>query len=326
MAKSKYHFNPETLSFKKIEFSFIDDFLKKILSQTAISLFIGFALFLLAFSTIDSPNLQKLKATNKSLMLKYDLLKNEINASSVTLAEIQSRDDFKYRPIFEANPVPKSVRNAGFGGTNKYVKLSDLENSDMYISLHQQMDRLSKQLYVQSKSYDELVKMIKDKDKMMACIPAIRPISNKDLTRFGSPFGMRFHPILKYKRMHAGVDLTAPRGTKVYAAGDGVVVRAVYSNNGLGRNVVINHGYGYKTVYAHLSKLNVNLGDKIKRGDVIGLVGNTGLSTTPHLHYEVRKNDRPVNPVNYYYNDLDDEEYEKMIEMSADANTHVFEK
>ena len=323
MLKSKYQFNPETLSYKKVEFNFLEDFIKKFLSQTVVSLLIGIVLFLIAFYTIDSPSLQELKAKNNKILLKYDLLKSKIDNSTNILSEIQNRDDFKYRPIFEADPIPKSIRNAGYGGVDQFQELEGYQNSNLLIGINKHISKLSKQLYIQSKSYDDLVKRIKDKDKMLACIPSIRPIG-KELTRFGSPFGMRFHPILKRMRMHQGVDLTAPRGTKIYAAGDGVVTRAG-RNGGLGKNVLINHGYSYRTTYGHMSKVLVKVGQRVKRGEVIGLVGSTGLSTCPHLHYEVRKNGVPVNPVNFYYNDLSDEEYDKMVEMSANANTHVFE-
>jgi len=325
MFKSKYQFNPDTLSYKKVEFNFVEDFLKKILSQTGVSILIGVGLFLVAFNTIDSPKLQKLKSENRKILLKYEILQTKLDNSSGLLAEIQNRDDFKYRPIFEADPIPKTIRNAGSGGSDQFEHLKEYYNSEVLIKMNMQVSRLSKQLYVQSKSYDDLVKRIKDKDKMLSCIPAIRPIAGKDLTRFGSPFGMRMHPILKYRRMHEGVDLTAPQGTKVFAAGDGYVSRAGW-NGGLGENIILDHGYSYKTVYGHLSKLLVKEGQRVKRGDVIGLVGNTGLSTSAHLHYEVRKNNEPVNPVNFYYNDLSDEEYDSMIENSESANTHVFEK
>lgn len=326
MAKNKYQFQPETLTFKKVEFNFIEHFLKKFLTQSAVSLVIGAVLFTVAYKLIDSPKEQELQREKKALQLKYDLLGKHLGGISERLTNLQNRDDNIYRPVFEADPIPQSIRQAGFGGINRYENLESYANSESFIAAHQQLDKITKQLYVQSKSYDELVKLIKAKEKMLACIPAIQPISMKDLTRFGSAFGMRLHPILGYYRMHNGVDLTAPTGTKIYAAGDGKVTRAEHSANGLGKNVIIDHGYSYKTVYAHLSKILVEDGQNVKRGDVIGLVGMTGLATCPHLHYEVRKNDSPVNPVNYYYNDLTDEEYEKMIEMSAKANTHVFEK
>lgn len=324
--KSKYHFNPETLNFKKVEFNFLEDFLKKIISQTGISFLIGFTFFLIAFNTIDSPSLKKLRAENKKILLKYDILKSQVEKSTIALLEIQNRDDFKYRPIFEADPIPKSIRNAGYGGTDQFKDLKGYENSTLLIGMNMQLSKLSKQLYVQSKSYDELVKRIKDKDKMLASIPAIRPIAGKDLIRFGSPFGMRLHPILKIVKMHYGVDLTAVQGTKIYAAGNGIVKRASTGwHGGLGENVILDHGYGYETVYGHMSKILVVEGQRVKRGDVIGLVGNTGRSTSPHLHYEVIKNGTHVNPVNYYYNDLTDEEYDKMIESSTNTDTHVFD-
>jgi murein DD-endopeptidase MepM/ murein hydrolase activator NlpD len=239
---------------------------------------------------------------------------------SNVLNDIQQRDDNIYRVIFEADPIPKSIREAGFGGVNRYAKLEGYSNSDLVIETATKLDKISKKLYVQSKSYDKIIEMAKNKQKYFSCIPAIAPISDNALIRFASGFGFRIHPIYKTRKMHTGIDLTAPTGTKIYATGDGKVVKAGLSKGGYGQRVIIDHDYGYKTVYAHLSKIIVRRGQKINRGELIGLVGSTGVSTAPHLHYEVRRYNKPVNPINYYFNDITPSEYDKMILVSSRKN------
>ncbi|MFI5163627.1 MAG: M23 family metallopeptidase [Bacteroidia bacterium] len=221
-----------------------------------------------------------------------------------------------YRAIFEAEPIADEIRKAGFGGVDRYKELEGYENSKLIIESTQKLDQISKQLYIQSKSFDEVTKMAKNKEQMLACIPAIQPISGKDLKHEPSGYGMRMHPIYKYEKFHAGMDFTANIGTKIYATGDGVVETAEFGS-GYGNHVVINHGYGYETVYGHMEKIVARVGQKVKRGELIGYVGNTGLSAGPHVHYEVRKNGDPVNPVNFYYNDLTPSEYKQMIEVSS---------
>jgi len=323
--KNRYYFSPESLSFIKTEVSLLEIFLKKFFKHVPFSIGIGVVLFMIAYNLFDSPREKNLLRENKHLTFEYKILNNRIENLGKYITDLQNRDDNVYRPIFEAEPIPASVRMAGIGGVNRYSELERYPNAKEIIEVQKKLDKYSKQIYIQSKSYDEIVRYIKSKEKMLASIPAIQPISTKDLIRFGSGFGLRLHPILGYYRMHYGVDLTAATGKKVYAAGDGVIFRSEYSGNGFGNNVIINHGYSYKTVYAHLSKILVKEGQHVKRGEVIGLVGATGLATSSHLHYEVHKNERPVDPVNYYFNDLSDTEYEEMIKNSANANTHIFE-
>lgn len=324
MPRIQYQFNPETLSYKKVEISLKDIIVKNFIPQSAIAIFGGILLYAVASFYIDSPEERQLQRQNEELTGKYELLNNRIESAYSELAEMQYRDDNVYRMVFERNPVPEEVRKAGFGGINRYKHLENENNAGIIINANKKIDKLSKQLVVQSKSYDEIIALVLDKEKMLASIPAIQPIAIKDLTRFGSAFGMRLHPIHKVYKMHMGIDLTCPRGTKIYAAGDGEVVLAKHSNTGYGNQIRIDHGYGYLTLYSHLYKIQVKQGDKVKRGDVIGLVGSTGLSTRPHLHYEVRINGKPVNPINYYYNDLTEEEYEKMINLKS-TNTHTFQ-
>ena len=211
------------------------------------------------------------------------------------------------------------MRKAGFGGVNRYTELEGYENSDIVIQTARKLDQITREVYVQSKSYDELIKLATNKEKMLASIPAIQPISNKDLRRTASGWGWRIHPIYKIRKFHYGMDFTAPRGTPVYATGDGVVKRVIRSRRGYGNQILIDHGYGYVTQYAHLNGFNVKKGQHVKRGDVIGFVGNTGLSTAPHLHYGVLYNGKYVNPINYYFNDLTADEYEKMVTLSQNA-------
>ncbi len=322
MGKSKYHFNPESLSYHKIEMGF-HDLVKAIFTRFSISLVIGTALFIFVYHFVDSPQEKILKRQRNQLLAQYELLNKRIEHTSLALQDIQSRDNDMYRSVFEASPIPSSIRKAGFGGTKCYEKFAGFDNSDVLIESTQKIDVMTKELYIQSKSFDEIVNLIKNKEKMLVSIPAIQPVSNKVLTAFG-PFGMRFHPILRYWRMHKGVDLVCAKGTKVYTSGDGVVVQAEYTN-GLGNTIVVSHGYGFQTVYGHLSKMSAHVGQRVKRGEVIALVGSTGLSMTPHLHYEVHRNHIAVDPVNYYYDDLGQSEYDKMIKMSSTATYSTYD-
>jgi murein DD-endopeptidase MepM/ murein hydrolase activator NlpD len=203
---------------------------------------------------------------------------------------------------------------------NRYTYLEGYSNSDLVIDTKKRLDKLKKRLYVQSKSFDEVVDLAKNKEKMLAAIPAVQPVPNKNLKRVASGYGYRVHPIYKVRKMHWGMDFSAPTGTEIFATGDGLISKVVNSRRGYGKHVIIDHGYGYKTLYAHMSSIDVKRGQKVKRGDVIGLVGNTGTSNGPHLHYEVIKDGKKINPANYYFNDLTPEEYDLMIELSSSVN------
>ena len=237
------------------------------------------------------------------------------------LSALQERDDNIYRVIFEAEPIPSTIRQAGVGGSDRYRALREekIEREDLVISTFDNIDKLRKQMYIQTKSYDDILQMAKNKSAMLASIPSIQPIPNKDLKRLASGYGMRMHPILKYRRMHAGCDFSAPQGTPILATGDGKVTRALFYSTS-GNMVTIDHGYGYETKYLHMSKFAVKEGQTVKRGDIIGYVGNTGLSKAPHCHYEVWKDNDHVNPVNYFYNDVNDEEYDKLFELASREN------
>ena len=318
MPKARYRFNPETLQYDRIELSFQKKVLR-FLSYFAASILLG-AIYMLLFTFLfDSPKERKLKREVSELRSRYELMNKQLDQVVSVLKDLEYRDDNLYRTIFEAEPIPKSIRKAGFGGVNRYAELEGYENSDIIINTAAKLDKIIHEVYVQSKSYDELIELAKNKEKMLASIPAIQPISNKDLKRTASGWGYRIHPIYKIRKFHYGMDFTAPRGTPVYATGDGVVKMVRKSRRGYGNQILIDHGYGYVTQYAHLNAFNVRKGQKVKRGDVIGFVGSTGLSTAPHLHYGILYNGKYVNPINYYFNDLSADEYEKMVILSQNA-------
>ncbi|MFT6167577.1 MAG: murein DD-endopeptidase MepM/ murein hydrolase activator NlpD [Vicingaceae bacterium] len=316
MARIKYRFNTKTLSYEKIEADWKQRSLK-ISTFLVASLFAGFIFFFIGAKYFDSPKEKLLKQENSQLKAQYDILNKRMSQAEEVLADVQKRDDDIYRVILEAEPIPKEIRTAGFGGVNRYKKLQGLKNSELIVESSKKLDQITKQLYIQSKSYDDVIEMAMAKEKMIASIPAIQPVSNSDLRRMASGYGMRMHPIYKRMKMHTGMDFSAERGTEIYATGAGKVVHAETSRRGYGNNIVIDHGYGYKTLYAHMSSFNVREGHEITRGQTIGYVGNTGTSVAPHLHYEVWKDDRKVNPVNFYFNDLTPAEYERMIEFSS---------
>ena len=319
MAKIKYYYDTKTLSYKRIQLSKLEK-TKRYLLFFSSSLFLSLAILLVFFQFFDSPKENKLKNEIKNLSTQYKVIDESMRQIEIVLDDIQQRDDNIYRTIFEADPIPKSIRKQGFGGVNRYKKFSGYSNSDIIINTTKKIDQLTKQLYLQSKSFDDIINLAKDKSKMLASIPAIQPVSNKQLSRMASGYGYRIHPIYKTRKMHAGMDFSAKTGTEIYATGDGVISKVRRSKRGYGNHVKINHGFGYETLYAHMSKYIVRKGQKVKRGEVIGYVGNTGTSVAPHLHYEVHKDKRKINPVNFYYNDLNPEEYEKMIEISLQSN------
>ena len=280
----------------------------------------SFFILLIFYQFFDSPKEKKLKLEIQNLTSQYEVIDKNMKQVEIVLDEIQDRDDNIYRVIFEADPIPTSIRKQGFGGVNRYEKLLGLSNSELMINTSKKIDQLTKQLYLQSKSFDEVIDLAKNKSNMLASIPAIQPVANKDLKRMASGYGYRIHPIYKTRKMHYGMDFSAKTGTEIYSTGDGVVSKVKRSKRGYGNYVKINHGFGYETLYAHMSKYIVKKGQKVKRGEVIGFVGNSGISTAPHLHYEVRKDNKKINPVNFYYNDLSPEEYEKMLEISLQSN------
>ncbi len=318
MAHTKYYFNSQTLKYEKVKLSIGVKILKG-LGFISTALVFSFIIIALAYTFLDSPKEKQLKREINALSLQYKILQSRLKQVDVVMNDLQERDDNIYRVIFEAKPIPLDVRKAGFGGINRYKNLDNYEYSNLMIETTKKIDELSKQIYVQSKSYDELAKAVNSKGKMMASIPAIQPIDSRKLRGSISGFGYRMHPIYKIRKMHEGLDFAAPIGTPIYATGDGIIVAAGVER-GYGNRIMINHGYGYVTKYAHMSKFKVSRGVKVKRGDIIGYVGNTGASTGPHCHYEVYKNGTPINPINFFFNDLTPSEYVTMLEIASREN------
>ncbi len=319
MAKVKYYYDTKTLSYKRIELNGIKR-LKRAFYFLLLSSFTGLIMLVLFFQFFDSPKEKRLNREIDVLTSQYENIDDKLKQIELVLDDIQNRDDNIYRVIFEEDPIPKSIRKAGYGGINRYEYLKQFSNSELIINTSKKVDQISKQLYIQSKSFDDIIELAKNKSDMLAALPAIQPVANKNLSRMASGFGYRIHPIYKVRKMHAGMDFSAKTGTPIYATGDGKVFKVKRSKKGYGNYVVIDHGYGYKTLYAHMQKYIVKKGQEVKRGEIIGYVGNTGTSVAPHLHYEVHKNGRKIDPINFYYNDLNPDEYEKMLEISSRSN------
>lgn len=312
MGKKLYFFNQQTLQYEKVKPT-IKNRLMRVLSVVFTGVLFAGAVILIAYNFFNSPKELMQQREIEQFKLQTQILGEKLDRLEKVADNLQDRDDNIYRIIFEAEPVAKEIRQAGIGGSDRYEKLKGYKNSDLLINTTKKLDQLSNRLYVQSTSYDEVYDLAKNMDQMTACIPAIQPISDKYKRRISSFYGYRIHPIYKRRIFHDGLDFSAPLGTEIYAAGDGVVVSASRSSYGYGNKITIDHGYGYKTVYAHMHKFKVRKGQKVSRGQVIGTVGNSGLSTSPHLHYEVIRNDRKVNPIYYFFNDLSPQEYEEII-------------
>ncbi|MEN9444659.1 MAG: hypothetical protein RIS47_1549, partial [Bacteroidota bacterium] len=287
-----------------------------ILKYISPGILLGIAFYFGLSYVFGSPTERSLRRENELLKLNYELMNQKYDDAEKVLAELNDRDDHIYRAIFGTKPIASAIRQAGMGGNDRYADLKQFEWSELAISTTQRVDRLAKQIVIQSKSFDEVEQLALNKVKMLASIPAIQPIPNKDLNHRPYGYGSRIDPVYKTPAFHEGMDFSAPVGTPIYATGDGKVLQADSESRGYGKHVKISHGYGYVTLYGHMSKIIAKPGQKVKRGDIIGLVGSTGKSVGPHLHYEVRINDQPVNPVYFYYDDLSAKEYDKMIEIS----------
>jgi murein DD-endopeptidase MepM/ murein hydrolase activator NlpD len=316
MPPTKYKFNPESLSFDKVRLGVLA-LLLRFLAYFTGSVIIALVYWVVFASFFDSPKEKALKREVEQMTIQYDLIHREMVNVENVLEDLQKTDDNLYRTIFEAEPIPATLREVGVGGVNRYEALEGYNNSNLVIETATRLDKIRKKIYVQSKSFDDLIDMAKRKEDMLRSVPAILPISNKDLTRTASGYGLRIHPIYKIIKFHAGMDFTAPAGTDVYATGNGTVVAVLKSKRGLGNHIIINHGFGYTSIYAHLSNFNIRVGQKVQRGDVIGFVGNTGTSVANHLHYEIKLNGANIDPVNYYFEDLSPVEYERMIEIAS---------
>ncbi|MDY0077799.1 MAG: M23 family metallopeptidase [Bacteroidales bacterium] len=316
MAEPKYIFNRKTLSYEKYQSNWRQQMMR-VLSYLFSTAAFAVVIVVIAFNFLGSPKERMLQRELSFVKLQYQILNDRLAGMENLLAEMQDRDDNIYRVIFEAEPISKSIRRAGYGGVDRYDKLTGFKSSDLVIDASRRLDQIASQLYVQSKSYDEVFELARNKSEMLSAIPAIQPVKNSDLKRISSYFGVRTDPFYKVNKFHQGVDFSAPIGTEVFATGDGRVISVKKSQWGYGNTIEIDHGFGYETKYSHLQEFKVKKGEKISRGQLIGIVGNTGKSTAPHLHYEVHKNNRPVNPIHFFFNDLTPEQYELILELSA---------
>ncbi len=320
MARIKYYYDTETCKYERVKISRWDVFLNA-LGFFTLALILAVGIVSLYANFFELPHVTQLKKDNKELQMNYEFLTDEVKTLQNVLKVLRDRDDNIYRKIFEAEPIPQSILEGGVGGSNQYehIRNSKLEREELILDSYEKIDKLKRQLYIQMRSYDDIEKMAANKTNMLASIPSIQPVANKELHRLASGYGMRMHPILKYKRMHNGIDFSADPGTPIYATGDATIKRAGMSGS-YGNLVELEHGFGYTTRYAHMSKINVTIGQKVKRGDIIGFVGNTGLSMAPHLHYEVWYNGNAINPINFFYSDVSDDEFDKLIELANRDN------
>lgn len=317
MAKVKYRYNPKSLTYDKVRRT-AKSLILRLLGYFFTGLAFSTVIIIVAYVVFDSPKERMLQREIEQYKLQYEILDDRLDQVAHVLTDMQERDDNIYRVIFESEPIEWSIRNAGYGGVDRYARLDGYNNSEIIIETTQRLDQLTSQTVIQSKSFDEVFRLAKNKAEMLACIPAIQPIK-KGEGRIVSGYGMRFHPILKYRRMHYGIDISAPSGTPIYATGDGKV-KLVGRHGGYGKTVIIDHGYGYQTLYGHMKTIIVKKHGKVKRGEIIGYVGNTGLSRSPHVHYEVVYNNKKIDPVNYFYNDFTPEEFEKVRELASKDN------
>ena len=315
MRKVYYIYNPKTRTYDRI-YPTMRQRMMSYLRRMFVGMGLGAGFFIVLLIVFGSPSEKNLRVENSRLLAQYHILSSRLDDALMVMQQLQRRDDNLYRVIMQADPVADALRNASYGKTNRYEELMDMTNAKMVVNTTQQMDLLARRVYVQSKSYDDIVELCKKHDDMLACIPAIQPVSNKNLKQTASGYGNRIDPIYKTVKFHAGMDFSANVGTPVYATGNGTVQKAGWE--GLyGNCITINHGFGYVTRYAHLSKIGVRKGQKVVRGEKIGQVGSTGKSTGPHLHYEVHLKGHIMNPVNYYFMDLNADDYDKMIQIAS---------
>ncbi len=319
MKKIKYYYNTNTLRYEKLVVPFRVKLLR-ILGFLAAAAVTALIIVVLGFQLLDSPKEMLMRQENQRIKEDYVLLNNKVKTMQQQVADLEKRDNHIYREIFEANPIPDSARAKRLEKQQEIKLTEGMEDNELAYAVAAVLDNLDNRMAVQKKSYEEIEQMIKNKEKLLAATPAIQPVSNKDLSRIASGFGYRIDPVYKTVKMHAGLDFAAPQGTPIYATADGVVKLAGNTGNGYGNYVVINHGYGYETLYGHQYRIKVKPGERVKRGEQIGWVGSTGKSTGPHVHYEVHKNGQHIDPIYFFYNDLTPEQFDRILKMAASGN------
>ena len=319
MKKIKYFYNTTTLRYEKLETPLRVKLLR-VLGFLATALVSALIIVSIAFRYVDSPKEKLLKQQYDAISERYDELAAHVKQLDRQMGDLEKRDNDVYRSIFEANPIPDSARLKAMEKQKEMLLVQSMDQRDLIGSIASTINNLSKRIAFQDKSFTEIQNFVRNKEVLLASTPAIQPVSNKDLNRIASGFGYRIDPVYKTVKMHAGLDFAAPQGTPIYATADGTVTLAGNIGNGYGNHVIINHGYGYETLYGHMFKVKVKAGKKVKRGEIIGYVGSTGKSTGPHCHYEVHKNDHPLDPVYFFYNDLTPEQFDRLLKMAAASN------
>ncbi|MFZ9719248.1 MAG: M23 family metallopeptidase [Chitinophagaceae bacterium] len=319
MKKVKYFYNTHTLRYEKLVTPFRVKLLRTFGFIAAVMV-TGFIFTQVAYFYFPSANEKRLRQEFKDLKADYELLQDEIMGMQQELKEIEKRDNQVYRSIFEADPLPDSARAKMMQKQAEDKMIARLSTNQLNSSIVAQISSLKSRLNTQMKSFADIEEMVKNKEALLAATPAIQPVSNKDLSRIASGFGYRIDPVYKTTKMHAGLDFAAPQGTPIYATADGIVTTAGFSDAGFGNHVIISHGFNYETLYGHMFRVKARKGQRVKRGEVIGYVGNTGKSTGPHLHYEVHKRGNPVDPIYFIYNDLSPEQFDRILKMAAASN------
>lgn len=319
MKKLKYYFNTHTLRFEKIEVP-IRVYLLRTLGFIAASIVTAMMMIAIAFRYIDSPKEKILRQQNDDLKDNYSILNERVKQLELQMDELENRDNTVYRSIFESEPIPDSARLTDMEVKKEINLVQNLAETELVKTTTAQLNNLSMRLGFMSKSFNEIEVMVKNKEKLLEAIPAIQPISNRNLTKVASGFGNRIDPVYKVQKFHAGLDFTAPIGTPIYATANGTIKLANYNAGGYGNHVIINHGYGYETLYGHMVRIKVRQGAFVKRGEVIGYVGNTGKSTGAHCHYEVHRMGKPINPIYYFFNDLTPAQYDRLLKLAASSN------
>jgi murein DD-endopeptidase MepM/ murein hydrolase activator NlpD len=319
MKKIKYFYNANTLRYEKLETPLRVKLLR-LLGFLSAAFVTAIILVSLAYKYFPSVNEKRLLQRNEALNDNYYVLNEKVKKLQDQMGELEKRDNHVYREIFEANPIPDSARAKAIHQQDEIKLVESMDQENLATSIANTLNNLSARTAYQAKSYKEIDGFIKNKEQLLGCTPAIQPVSNKDLSRIASGFGYRIDPVYKTTKFHAGLDFAAPQGTPIYATANGTVITAGNTGNGYGNHVVINHGYGYETLYGHMFRVKAHVGEKVKRGEVIGYVGSTGKSTGPHCHYEVHRNGDPVDPVYYFYNDITPEQYDRLLKLASSSN------
>ncbi len=319
MKRIKYFYNTNTLRYEKLETP-LRVTLLRVIGFLSAALVTALILVSLAYKYFPSVNEKRLLQKNEALQDDYYVLNEKVKKLQDQMSDLEKRDNSVYRTIFAANPIPDSARAKAMAHQQEIQLVQGMDEENLASSIVKSLDNLDGRMAIQNKSYNEIDGFIKNKEQLLACTPAIQPVSNKDLSRIASGFGYRIDPVYKTTKFHAGLDFAAPQGTPIYATANGTVETAGNTGNGYGNHVVINNGYGYETLFGHMFRVKVRPGEKVKRGEIIGWVGSTGKSTGPHCHYEVHRNGEPVDPVFYFYNDITPEQYDRLLKLAASGN------